>query len=72
MQEMEKARQLACPLCCKSFDNMQDIWDLMDEEARNNPMPLEYASWTVRFVVTLNPETAMSSSDVIPHRAEPF
>lgn len=45
---MEKARQLACPLCCKSFDNMQDVWDTMDEEARNNPMPAEYASWMVR------------------------
>ena len=48
MQEMEKAKQLACPLCCKSFDNMQDVWDVMDEEARNNPMPPEYASWMVR------------------------
>lgn len=47
VQEMERAKQLSCPLCCKSFDNMQDVWDVMDEEARNNPMPPEYAGWRV-------------------------
>jgi len=47
LEEMQKARQLACPLCCKSFQNMRDIWNIMDEEAQSNPMPSEYANWMV-------------------------
>ena len=50
LQEMHNARQLACPLCCKSFHNMQDVWNVMDTEAQNNPMPAEYANWTVKFL----------------------
>ena len=46
-QEMRKARQLACPLCCKSVHDMQDVWNIMDNEAQNNPMPVEYANWMV-------------------------
>ena len=48
-QEMHNARQLACPLCCKSFHDMQDVWNVMDTEAQNNPMPAEYANWMVNF-----------------------
>jgi len=34
LKEMERNRQLACPICMKSYADLAPVWRRMDEEAR--------------------------------------
>ncbi|KAK9827252.1 hypothetical protein WJX81_003160 [Elliptochloris bilobata] len=46
LKEMERNRQLACPICMKSYADLAPVWRRMDEEVAATPMPGDFAAWT--------------------------
>lgn len=47
MQEMERNRQLSCPICMKSYANLDTLWQRIDDEVAVTPMPDVYRNWKV-------------------------
>ena len=43
-------RQLACPICMKSYADLAAIWRRVDEEVASTPMPEEYACWVAHIL----------------------
>ena len=50
LKEMEKNRQLACPICMKSYADLAPVWRRVDEEIAATPMPAEYSSWAAQIL----------------------
>ncbi|CAK0772451.1 hypothetical protein CVIRNUC_003964 [Coccomyxa viridis] len=50
LREMERNRQLACPICMKSYADLAAIWRRVDEEVASTPMPEEYACWVAHIL----------------------
>lgn len=48
LREMEQNRQLACPVCMKSYADLSELWQRIDIEIAQTPMPQEYLTWQVR------------------------
>lgn len=47
LQEMERNRQLSCPICMKSYANLESLWQRIDDEVAVTPMPDVYRNWNV-------------------------
>ena len=47
-QDMERNHQMTCPICMKSYANLQPLWQRLDNEIALMPMPDDYATWQVR------------------------
>ncbi|KAL3154779.1 hypothetical protein ABBQ38_011325 [Trebouxia sp. C0009 RCD-2024] len=44
---MRENRQMSCPICMKSYEDMTSVWRHMEAEIAVTPMPQEYANWKV-------------------------
>lgn len=45
LKDMEKNRQLLCPICMKTYADLAPIWRRIDQEVADTPMPPDYANW---------------------------
>jgi RING finger/CHY zinc finger protein 1 len=50
LKDMEKNRQLACPICMKTYADLAPIWRRVDEEVAETPMPPDYAHWVAHIL----------------------
>lgn len=47
LQDMERNRQLSCPICMKSYANLESLWQRIDDEVAVTPTPDVYHNWKV-------------------------
>ena len=47
MQSMAQNNQMSCPICMKSYENMDAYWQRLDADIAVTPMPQDYANWRV-------------------------
>ena len=47
VQTMVQNNQMSCPICMKSYMNMDADWRRLDAEIAVTPMPQDYANWRV-------------------------
>ena len=50
LESMEQNRQMSCPLCMKSYADLEPVWRRVDDEIANTPMPSDYANWSVHIL----------------------
>lgn len=44
---MAQNHQMSCPICMKSYGNMDTYWQRLDADIAVTPMPQDYANWRV-------------------------
>lgn len=44
---MAQNNQMSCPICMKSYENMDAYWQRLDADIAVTPMPQDYANWRV-------------------------
>ncbi|XP_006825159.1 RING finger and CHY zinc finger domain-containing protein 1-like [Saccoglossus kowalevskii] len=49
-KELIKSGGYSCPMCNQSMLSMKSVWELLDNEIRNTPMPHEYANYNVQIL----------------------
>ncbi len=50
LKDMEKNRQLLCPICMKTYADLAPIWRRIDQEVADTPMPTDYANWVAHIL----------------------
>lgn len=44
---MRQNHQMSCPICMKSYEDMEPYWQHLDAEIALTPMPQDYSNWRV-------------------------
>jgi RING finger and CHY zinc finger domain-containing protein 1 len=46
-RDLQSNHQTSCPICLRSYGNMASVWERIDLEVLQTPMPPDYANWKV-------------------------